>query len=50
MWLFTGAKVHCIDTKFPIQSEVDVVNMYEELLCQHPEIKMAVIGKYLVIP
>jgi len=44
--LFKGAKVHFIDIPFPIQSEDDVVNMYEEYLRQHPEIKMAVIGKH----
>ena len=42
----SGAKTYEIDISFPIQSDASVVEMYEDFLANHPDVRLAVIGIY----
>ena len=42
----SGAKVVCMDMSYAIKSKQELIDNFKQNLDQHPNIKVAVIGKY----
>ena len=45
MTFIAGAAVLIVDITFPIASEDDILDKYEQVLQENPNIKLAVLGK-----